>query len=555
MRSTSDVRGGGGRGQSVRPRRFPFESKHFARKLASGRTRPMFARTALEEAQNALGLQGRDELFCALIGVDGEQLRAARREDEAATPQVLQAAADALGIEPHELLHEGAAGRASTVLLKSFANPEYASAFEEVVAQGVHRELGRFARTLRRKAWLRHALGKAQPEFPREIALLASPTPPAVKPPFGADDLAVKVRERLKLGDEPIVDMLALVRDRLHIEVRATRTLWSAIDGASFSTRTARGILVNLSVNPTAGRIRMTLAHELAHVLFDGGAFEGARTGALLVFSPARQEPTGDRVRDRRDPSAPFRALEQRANAFAAYLLAPPSGVRGLFGRHEPPMTASTVDKLVAHYGLSRHTAVNVLTNVYGWTREDRQWVLELTADSPPPDLREFHTDLDVTPDNDDELRALADEALTAGRLTPAMRSRWLGEPIERAAPVLLAGDHPSEYWLHREAAEAVGEIREHLTAGKSGAALRVLWDSLRDWIAANDLPKAEALIDLLACEDPVDEIVINLGVLTATTPTLAVKRQAYLAAVRARMARDGRSPAEIDAILRRAER
>ncbi len=282
---------------------------------------PVIVGDPVRTAQRALGLLNRDALFATLLGIEVPMLQRAAEGDATARDAVVGSAALVLGLEAHELIHEGAEGRASTALLKAVVDPLHASAFEEAAHQGLQRTLGAFVRHLRRKAWLRAALKMPARTLPDEVAALARPTPPEGEAPFGADRLAVQLREALRLGDEPIPHLDTLVRDRLRIDVQVSRTMWAQIDGASYAQGDARGMLVNLHDRARPRSVRMTLAHELCHVLFDGD-FAGDAHGGMLAFSPG-----GERSRPvRNGPAYPARAFqlrEQRADAFAAYLLAP----------------------------------------------------------------------------------------------------------------------------------------------------------------------------------------------------------------------------------------
>lgn len=381
----------------------------------------------IRATQRELGLVGRDALFSTLLGVEGSVLQRANEGEPEARDDVLRRAALVLGVEPHELLFEGAEGRASTALFKAVIDPLHASAFEEAAHQGLQQELGRFVRRLRRKVWLRAALGDAVSEAPCGVTALARPTQPDAAPPFGADRLALQVRDALGLGDAPIESMVDLVRDQLRIEVHVSHTMWDQIDGASYAHGAARGILVNVRRRPRVRSVRMTLAHELCHVMFDAD-FAGAAHGAMLAFSPG-----GERSRPSRNgpayPAQAFQAREQRANAFAAYLIAPPRGVQELLGESVPPPVLRTVDAVAERFGLSRVAAANVVTNVYGWSVEDRLQVAELFDEAPALDDARWREDaLSDWTSEDAEHRALADRAVDARRLMPAERDRQLRE-------------------------------------------------------------------------------------------------------------------------------
>lgn len=513
----------------------------------------MLAGDPIEATQAALGLKGRDALFADLLGVTEQTLRDARSGVDAARREVLEAAALALGVEGYELVDGGIEGRANTVLLRSLVDPESSSTFQEVVAQNVHRALGGFTRTLRRRAWLLRALGRELPTLPVEVASLARTRLPTDEAPYGAEVLAERVRESLGLGAEPIESMVALVRERLGIAVHTTRSLWSSIDGAAYSFGGVRGVLVNCAETPQWFSVRMTLAHELCHVLFDGGALEGARGAAMLMYSPAQRETPRARLRssDRPRASSPFQLREQRANAFAAYLLAPPSGVRALFGRHDAPLTVASVDRLATRYGLSRLTALNVLQNVFRWYDSDRQWLLERIAEAEAVSYpRTFPEVLPGEGDADATLRTLADEAVGQARMSPVMRDRWFGLVSAEVSPRPLAGDHPQGHWTDRDAPEAAGEILGLCAEQKTDAALRVLWDSVRAWLSAGQLERVRLLLERLPAAKVSDHIVVNVLLLLKRERALAGEWAAYERAARASWSEEGRSPESIEALL-----
>jgi Zn-dependent peptidase ImmA (M78 family) len=383
----------------------------------------MLVRNPIRAAQTELGLVGRDALFATLLDVSDDALQRAKDGDSEARDAVVRAASLVLGIEPHELLFDGPEGRATTALLKTVIDPLHASAFEEAAHQGLQRDLGRFVRRLRRKAWLRAALGDAPLSLPPALAALVRPTPPETNRTWGADALARRVREALGLGDAPIRSMVALVRDALSIELHTTRSMWGQVAGASYACGDARGILVNLRERPKRRGVRMTLAHELCHVLFDG-AFVGARHNGMLAFSPGGESATArPRGAGSVDPAEAFRLWEQRANAFAAYLLAPSRGVEALFPQGDPAKSPGTVDMVAEHFGLSRLAALNVAKNVFRWSKSDRLRVLELLADAQALDDAPWAADaLTDTPAEDAEHHALADRAVAAGRMLPVER-------------------------------------------------------------------------------------------------------------------------------------
>ena len=82
-------------------------------------------------------------------------------------------------------------------------------------------------------------------------------------------DLAEQTRVRLGIGLEPIDSMRDLVEGRLGIPIIQVE-LPKAIAGATIASNGQRGIVLNVEgANSNVWIRRATLAHELAHILFD----------------------------------------------------------------------------------------------------------------------------------------------------------------------------------------------------------------------------------------------------------------------------------------------
>ena len=501
----------------------------------------MSAAEAIEEARAALGLPPAG--FARVVGIAPGLLQRVQ-DDEGVRSEVVRRTAEVFGLDVPELLADGVAGRLPTAMLKSFAE-HGRDAFDALVAEDVHRKLGSFTRAVRRKSWLRRALGEPALDFPAELRPDARPIPEGSCTPHGADQLAVEVRTRLRLGDARIPSMLSLIRERLNIEVHFSRDLWRRIEGASISTRQARAVLINLGVD--GGHkwwtTRMTLAHELCHLLFDGGIFDGAR--GLLIWSPAASRWSESAGWEPRLGAghARFLAVEQRANAFSAYFLAPPSGVRALFADSSPPRTWQTVSRVASHFGLSPLTAANVLTNVFQWTKQERSDLLEEIDGEPAPPGPHPDVVSDV-PEEDDTLCRLVDQAVARRILLASTRDRWLGHepapPARRMEPRRLS---PTA------AADEIGNL---VGGGRVDAALRTLWDSVDAWIDAGDLGACRTLLGGLSPETTSVDVLVSLLAATRRAPALAADRAAYTARARKALLAAGRSEVEVDALVPR---
>jgi len=162
--------------------------------------------------------------------------------------------------------------------------------------------------------------------------------------------LAARTRQILGLNPEaPIRSMRSLISDTLNIPLVQTR-LGRGLAGATIANGEARGIVVNIEGdNQSVWVRRMTLAHELGHLLWD----PAQSLNRLMV----------DRYLDlavnssyRRDP------VESRANAFAIAFLAPPSAVDRMF--HQADNIISAVFEVALHFDVSVTAAAAHIGNV-----------------------------------------------------------------------------------------------------------------------------------------------------------------------------------------------
>ena len=159
-------------------------------------------------------------------------------------------------------------------------------------------------------------------------------------------NLAEHARERLRLGLEPIDSLRGLAEERLGIPIIQVK-LPTAIAGATVSAHGQRGIVLN-----TAGRNsnvwirRTTLAHELAHILFD----PEDRLSSVRVDSydeVARNAEHGELSPD---------VVEQRANAFAVEFLAPTEAVKALVPSPSE-VSAASIEAVMSAFGIGRAAA------------------------------------------------------------------------------------------------------------------------------------------------------------------------------------------------------
>jgi hypothetical protein len=138
--------------------------------------------------------------------------------------------------------------------------------------------------------------------------------------------LATMVRRRLGLPTDRPVDLPALLR-RLGVVVEplpfteagpeAAAVIDARRGAAAIGVRVDKG---GLRLNPR--RVRVALAHELCHLLFDPPRGRGVG----LSLDPSEESAA------RRAPTDAEEALEKRAGAFAAELLLPTAGLRAVEG-------------------------------------------------------------------------------------------------------------------------------------------------------------------------------------------------------------------------------
>lgn len=151
-------------------------------------------------------------------------------------------------------------------------------------------------------------------------------------------NLASKARKLLNLDPAaPIDNLRRLIEDTLRIPLVET-DLGPVLAGATIANGEHRGIVVNIEGrNENVWIRRMTLAHELGHLLWD----PVQKLESLMVD---RYDEIEGEIRRPQDP------VEIRANAFAIAFLAPPVEVDRIV--RESSDVWSAITRISEHYGI-----------------------------------------------------------------------------------------------------------------------------------------------------------------------------------------------------------
>ncbi len=189
--------------------------------------------------------------------------------------------------------------------------------------------------------------------------------------------LAAKTRSLLGIGaEEPIKSVRLLVEDSFGLPL-IQQQMNQKFAGATMANGDFRGIVVNeTGMNSNVLVRRMTLCHELGHLLWDPDDF----LHRVTVDDYADLE--GDynyRESRRRRPGRD--APEVRANAFAVALLAPPTAIKDIAAASDDPIVI--VQEVMSTFGISATAAVHHVRNVtkldasgdrHGLQEPDDQW-------------------------------------------------------------------------------------------------------------------------------------------------------------------------------------
>lgn len=308
------------------------------------------------------------------LGVSPEQVRAFESGEVEPSGALLDRYARAFGLNVRQFLAGEADGSAFAVLFRSMSAA--GAGLDEFVAVEAHGVLGEFARTVADLDRLRRATGDEPDRWSDWSASLAAPPlAPSDDLARQAASLAAQVRARLGLGDAPVASVRALVRERFGVEVLFLDDgqLHPQIDGAS-TTQPIPAILVNLVYGADAWwRTRMTILHELCHLLFDRNLL-APRPDRLFLFSPEFHL----RRQRRWQLLERFADVEARAGAFAAHFLAPDAAVRQVVGK-ELPTAPEVVHRVMTHFGIGWVNAINRLQDVFFFSSEEREAIVKPT--------------------------------------------------------------------------------------------------------------------------------------------------------------------------------
>lgn len=443
--------------------------------------------------------QARDSLdaetMAHLLGIEPARIACLEAGAEDPTPQELGGYARLFGLSVDAFV-SGEAVRSPLrgLFLRSGAGP----ALHETADSGAQLLFGDFVRCVH------HLDELAEQAAGRDITRLVRRSARALdgRPPYDAERTAQRLRRELALGPaQPIRSMRAVV-DELGVEVFyvSPDEVGAPIDGASLVTPRP-AMLVNLIGGGDCWwRTRMTLAHELCHLLLDHQSGEHD----LAIFSPSG----GLEARRRWLFFEGFDRIEQRANAFAAHLLAPTEGVRHVVGATDPT-SESAITAVCNGFGVGRTTAIYRLDHAFGLRAAREQMLARAAAerhDRPHPDCIDRH-EVGLRAGR---LRALALERFTEGRIDAVRVREVLGLgltdplpddptiPAERRAPVMSATDRvlaaaraylerderstnliaTSAYPVERGWRVALAECRDFMAPPEpSGTSLLIGWD------------------------------------------------------------------------------
>lgn len=299
-------------------------------------------------------------LFARMLGISDHRLIRLERGDIVPEPGELQRVAEAFGVRVKDLQSEiPASAPLADLYLRSTEYRPSRGALHQLVQSGSHIGLGRFFQTVRDLAELEQLSHRVTAGELPESARAASALEGATSPMEQGVRLAAIVRDLLDLGAAPVPSMVELLQNRLDVAVFWTTPdeLDPAIDGASAS-EPRPSALVNLVGGAQCWwRTRMTLAHELCHLLLD----HGAGTPSALV-SPSHGHRRGPRTGWTLFEG--FDDLEVRADAFAAEFLVPAAAIQEVFTDADPT-TSEGVSEVAVRFGVGRTVAINRISDVF----------------------------------------------------------------------------------------------------------------------------------------------------------------------------------------------
>ena len=296
---------------------------------------------ALQKQREELGVTQRQ-----LASAADKSLKTVERAEQDADQlelREIEHLAFVLGLDPAKLSIDERAGAdpALGVRLRILETENQASLAGAPLSARTVLRFSEAASIVRSQLQFQRWLGK-----PEEAAKF-DPSPDYGHPAYRAGyALAEHARERLRLGLEPIDSLRGLAEERLGIPIIQVK-LPTAIAGATVSAHGQRGIVLN-----TAGRNsnvwirRTTLAHELAHILFDPEE-ELSNVRVDSYDEVARNAEHGDLSPD---------VVEQRANAFAVEFLAPTEAVKALVPSPSE-VSAASIEAVMSVFGIGRAAA------------------------------------------------------------------------------------------------------------------------------------------------------------------------------------------------------
>lgn len=387
------------------------------------------------------------EAFASLIEVDVADVRAWDAGTRDAPSSVLVRCARALALTIDELLG-GELNNAAMPSLFLRATAHQGRLDHVLELSG---DLALFVETARMIDRLQSGSGPTGPALPEPPA---EPQCGVADPPYKADELAAWLRDHLHITTPNIPSMRAIY-ERLGITVVWARQeeMSPLVDGASLlSPRPAA--LVHLIEGPSCWwRTRMTLAHELCHLLCDFA--EEQRNLALVspTSTGDAEAPLGTQAAGHRSWTLfkSFPWIEQRASAFASHFLVPDEALRAALSDQDP-VSEAAVTKVCGTFGVGRITAVSRIKHVFGLSEERRKYMLRRPHEDRHP---EDHPDLPPARHGIRE-GVLLDEvaaALSDGRIDRVEAHRVFGLALSERLP-----EHPRLSDAEREPLRSVDD-------------------------------------------------------------------------------------------------